>query len=176
MIAYLSPYRTDKNIGKALNDAIEAAPDGWICLTDQDVLFLRPDTKAQIEEIAMSGKNDLYGCVTNRLGVPQQVIRAMFNSDSITEHIAAATEMHEKHYGECIPHTGPIAAMLMLFHKRTWEMVGGFREHTLFFDREFSMKIKRKGIMLGVYVLHLYRWGQKMPQFYTKHLRNEKIP
>ena len=71
MIYYFSPFNSQKQIGKSHNEHCSLVPndDDWICITDSDVLFLRPDTKTQIEEIMNihGDKFQVFGCLTNRI-------------------------------------------------------------------------------------------------------------
>lgn len=170
-IWYLQPYSCEKNIGREYNAQISLLPDDdWICLLDHDCMFLRPDSKKQIQGIVDKGEYELYGCVTNRLGKGDQVVQEMFDESDISCHVALAEARHEVFYGQCKPTTGIIAGMLMLFRKSTWKRVGGFKEGSVYFDKLFSRKIEKKAIMQGVYIFHLYRWQQPNPRAYKKHL------
>ncbi len=44
MIHLVHPFRADKNLGKAYNEAFRNCPDGdWLCLMDWDVMLLTHD-------------------------------------------------------------------------------------------------------------------------------------
>lgn len=176
MIWYLSPYSVEKNIGKIYNDQIRLLPDdSWICLLDQDVLFLRHDTKKQIEDIAEKGEYELYGCMTNRLRLPHQLHEGVISMNSdVVYHMGICDELHAKYYGVCEPTTEVIAGMLMLFRKETWSKVGGFIEKSIIFDQQFSWKVQSKAIMKGVYLFHSYRLPFENPQQQTSHLWNRR--
>lgn len=170
-IWYLQPYDVGKNIGGCYNEQISLLPDDdWICLLDHDCMFLRPDSKKQIQEIVDKGEYELYGCMTNRLGKGDQVWPDMFDVSHIDRHINVAHYCNDFHYGQCKPTEGIIAGMLMLFRKSTWKRVGGFQENSIYFDKIFSRKIEKRAVMLGVYVFHLYRWQQPNPRAYKQHL------
>lgn len=159
------------NIGGEYNRQIAQLPsDDWVCICDHDMMFLHPESKARMYEIAKSGEYDLYGPLTNRLASTQQApFSELFDEPDIRLHLQKAREVHEN--GLLVePSRGPIAGMCMLFSKKTWEKVGGFKEFSINFDQTFSSKIEKKGIMMGVYVFHLYRFGQNDPKHYVKHL------
>lgn len=180
MIHYISPFRTDKNIGKAINDAIiQLNPDDndWIVHVDQDVCFLRPDSKKQIEEILSTTDYRLLGVMTNRLGLTYQLLKGEIdNNNDILLHLVYANDSHNNHYGKVKEvKRGPIAAMVMCFKVSDWRSVGGFAENSLQFDIKFSDDLRAKGcnlgVMKGVYVFHLYRmWSNKDPRIDIKHL------
>ena len=173
---WISPYDRAKNIGGAINQAIEqlnAADDDFIILTDQDVLFLLPDTKAHIINILETTKYGILGCLTNRLGSTEQLVAGMFNEDSISKHVNCAAAQ----WRICGPAIYPaeiVAAMLMCFKVSTWRALGGFDENRINFDWLFCTRAPKKGlkvgIMAGIYILHLYRYGSKDPVNDYKHL------
>lgn len=166
MIHYISPYSTSKNIGGAINLAIESlvtSDEDWIVHVDQDVMFLLPDSKATIEHILHTTGFDILGPVTNRLGSPGQILHGFFDVPDINVHIGLAKEL--QHAGDRVVQTPEsIAAMVMCFKVKTWKELGRFTENTLNFDLTFCGRAKRNhlklGIMAGVYVFHLYRLGQ----------------
>lgn len=179
-IHYIQPFRTDKNIGKAINDSINdlrCNDEDWIVHVDQDVCFLRPDSKKQIEEILSTTDYRLLGVMTNRLGVPHQVYDDKeYENFYARHHYRIATILHENNYGQVKEvKRGPIAAMVMCFKYSDWKSIGGFKENNIQFDIQFSDEIRLKGcklgVMKGVYVFHLYRmWSNKDARFDTKHL------
>lgn len=179
-VHYISPYRTDKNIGKAINDAIvqlNPDDDDWIVHVDQDVCFLRPDSKKQIEEILSTTDYRLLGAMTNRLTGKHQLYNGKISdNDSIRYHGNIATELHNKYYGQVERiYRNPIAGMLMCFRYCDWRSIGGFKENNIWFDSKFSDDFITKGcnlgVMKGVYVFHLYRLWSKDPYSEVKHLQ-----
>lgn len=176
LIHWISPFRKDKNIGKAINEAIEQlkpGDDDFIIHTDQDVLFLLPDTKAHIIDILETTTFDILGCRTNRLGSSTQRVHGMFNEDSISKHISCAEALWKLH-GSDTHATEVVAAMLMCFKVSTWRRLGGFYENRLNFDYLFCIRAPKiglkVGLMTGIYVMHLYRYGSKDSQNDIKHL------
>lgn len=178
MIHYISPFRRDKNIGLAINDAVKtlmSRGEDWIVLTDHDTLFLLPDTKLHIEEILGKTECDILGCKTNRVGVPEQLLQGAFlDFDGIREHIRIARDVWEG-YGDQIRSTnGPVAAFMLCFRVRTWLKLSGFDEGVLNFDTLFAHKARlmgfKTGIMQGIYVWHSYRLESPAPRKDIKHL------
>ena len=173
-VHHISPARSDKNYGKAINDIVRLLPDdSWVCLRDIDTLPL--DHSAfirQCEEIAAKNEFGLVSCMTNRLGLPHQLI----NGRSQPEHsINLNREVHRakalaKQYGSQVDETEKeVAGVMMLFPKKVWADVGGFREGGILFghqllDNVFYEAVRDKGyrvaIAPGIYLLHLYRWGK----------------
>ena len=177
MIHYISPYRSDKNIGKAINDAIlqlNASDDDWIVHLDQDAMWLRPDSKKQLEEILLSTNFDILGPVTNRLAGYTQRAAGMFDEFNIKKHVEVADLLHERNYGEVGRVNDPLAAFCLCFKKSTWEELGRFEENSLQFDYLFGCRAlssgKKLGLMWGIYVFHLYRIQSNDPAGDIKHL------
>lgn len=181
MVHYIQPYSTAKNIGGAINLAIESlvsSDDDWIVLLDHDVMFLRPDSKSQIEEILETTTFDILGPLTNRLAMPTQLVPFLFDEPNILRHIEAANAQHRHQYGVVKQTPDNLAAMVLCFRIGTWKFLGRFAENTLTFDSTFCSRARRTylklGIMAGVYVFHLYRMGfEGDPKKNYKHLLNE---
>lgn len=166
MIHYIQPYSISKNIGGAINLAIESlvtSDDDWIVLLDHDVLFLRPDSKKQIEEILAVTDCDILSCLTNRLANRDILVPGMFDQTDILKHIEVANQYHSTHYGKVESTRCNLAAMLLCFKISTWKALGRFAENSLKFDSQFCIRCKNSGgklgLMIGVYVFHLYRMG-----------------
>lgn len=166
-IFYSSPFRSDKNIGKAYNDFMELMPgDAYVCITDGDAMFLNPHYGKCIEEIIKANPEyDLIGCVTNRLGILTQCYNNEFSEDTdAANHYEKSISAWEKN-GTIVEPTNLVAGLCMIFSKQTWIKVGGFKENTIFADKLFSQSILRNkgkiGIAKGLYVFHAYRIHKK---------------
>jgi len=182
-VHHITPGRSDKNIGKALNQMIENLPDDdWICYRDIDTMPLHHRVFfGQCEAIAESGEYDLIGCMTNRLSVQYQLHGGEMSNDyNIENHVKIAEDRYYK-YGNKV-HDCPdiIAGIMMLFSKKVWLESGKFKEggvqvNGTFFDYLFSKQVKavggRLGIAQGIYLFHLYRpW---VVEAYNKRVRTE---
>jgi GT2 family glycosyltransferase len=175
MIHYFTPYCPEKRLGHIHNYYCSLVPDDdWICIMDPDVMFLQPDTQAHIAKIIEQHGNDwdILGCMTNRIGVPDQIFTPSgFDNVNIAIHQNYAKEIYYS-YLDKIVDTKLVAGFLILFKKSLWNKIK-FQEG-INFDIKFCEAVKaqggRIGIMKGIYVLHLYRFGQKNPKSYKKHL------
>lgn len=176
---YIQPYdkTSPPNIGGAINSAIKqlnADPNDFICLLDHDVMFLRPDSKKQLEEILETTDFDILGPGTNRLAMEHQLVTGAFNEFDIRKHIEIANRMHKDAYGTVCPVNDILAAFCLCFRVSTWQKLGEFKENTLQFDSLFScaarsMKMKL-GICTGIYVMHIYRMWSDSPKQDITHL------
>lgn len=180
MIHFLQYYSISKNYGAAINKACSLVPkdDDWICLTDMDTMFLRPDTGEQLFDIVekYKGKYQLIGCVTNRLAKTYQLYGDSFSEErDISKHIDIANELHNKKYAIVEPLNKVVAGCFMLFPKWVWSKFL-FEENTPCFDTIFSNDILDSGgnigIARGIYQFHLYRMWSDDPINYVKHLLN----
>lgn len=177
MIYYVKPFCHQKRLGYIHNQYCEIVPndDDWICIMDPDVMFLVPDTQRHIESIISTHGHqwDVLGCLTNRIGVLEQCypIGEMSNSSDMEAHKQMATGLHILEKDKIIE-TKLVAGFLMLFKKSLWNRIK-FQEG-INFDIKFCEAVKtiggKIGIMKGIYVFHLYRWGQENPKSYKKHL------
>lgn len=175
---YISPYSREKNIGGAINDAIScitAGSEDWIVLTDHDILFLLPDTKAHIEQILEATTYGVLGCMTNRIGVQEQLFEGEFiESGDISLHMEIAKHSWKNHGDSIKPTTGFLGAFMLCFRVSVWQQLDGFKEKAINFDKIFVDKARfmhfKIGIMEGIYCFHLYRWGSTNPRRDIAHL------
>ena len=158
-IYWIEPYTADKKIGREYNNMVALMPDhSWIGITDHDMCFLHPEQKKRIGQIVQENDYDLYGCVTNRLrSIEQAPYRDMANEVDFVKHKKFAESVYEKHGKSVVKADGPIAGMMMVFNKDTWEKVGGFAKNRIDYDVLFSKAVGNNGIMQGIYVFHDYR-------------------
>jgi len=119
MIHYLTPYSTDKNIGKAYNEAIGAlvtAPNDWVVVMDGDISFLTPEWGRQIAEVASNTDFALIGCITGRLRSKYQLYNGKFDSKcDMYKCFDIARELESTHWAE-VEEVPGIAGMLSLIH------------------------------------------------------------
>ena len=175
-VHYLQPFAIDKDIPKAYNEACKLIPDeDWICITDYDAMFLFHEQKQLVQKIAESGHADLYGAMTNRCNLSDCLVDGMFEEMDMRKHYDKAKEL----FAMDLKYTnGIIPGYFMLFSKKTWNKVHGFSTGDLpsfAFDQVFSGKIKRKAIIKGLYILHLYRIKSQYPQIDFEHLKQTEI-
>lgn len=179
-IHYIQPYALDRNIGREYNEEIALLPgDDWVCIVDHDVMFLEPHTKDIIAKIVQSGTEyKLLSCYTNRLGtIPGQLHEGRRSEDpDVRSHIAIAKGRRGLYGMQVEEYDGPVAGMLMLMPvwlaKEIRFVEGTYNDVN--FDIHFTQCVRNRGhkvgLMKGVYVFHLYRFGQNDPQQQIKHL------
>lgn len=172
-IIYSTPARPDKNIGKAYNDFMATVPnEAWVCLRDGDTMFMTPDWCQHIEDIIKENgdKFDLIGCMTNRLRGKHQLIDGMFDNENISDHLEVAKQIRSNK----VEAVNGVAGLCLIFRKSLWDKVK-FVENSIHFDTQFCKSVTlsggRIGVAKGLYLFHLYRWGQKDPCNYTAHLK-----
>jgi len=181
-IRYITPFSTERNkhgypnIGGEYNKCINELPDDcWVVLMDQDVLPLTSDFGNHVAEIIEANQHlDLIGCMTNRVGINQLCVsKELFNETDITVHIAKSNELWQLNGTKTEPFN-LVPGYFMLFRKSLWEKVVGFPEFDITFDRVFSSKVIKSGgkigIATGLYLFHLYRFGEINPKQSVKHL------
>lgn len=182
-IHYLVPYSTEKNIGKAYNEAIEqlnADDDDWIVVRDGDTLYPTPTWGKQIEEALMRHGHDyqLIGAVTNRIGSMHQRVEGMFGNWDIQDHVHKAIEVEQENFGKIEEIKEGVAGFFMAFQVKTWKQIKFIDttdpNQSRLFDTKFSQAVRSKGgrigLMTGLYILHLYRPLSDNPRSDVKHL------
>lgn len=177
---YSTPFSTEKNIGKALNEFCENIPDkDWICLMDGDSMFLTPEWGLQIKETIKRHGNefDLIGCVTNRLGRKIQLVDGMdYDNFDVKYHYGKAVELRDNNWCEVEDITSKryVAGLLMLFPKTLWNKIK-FKENCSYFDDVFSKEVLKNkgklGLMKGLYKFHFYRGWSDNPKSSKDHLK-----
>lgn len=182
-VHHITPGRSDKNFGKAINDIVKNLPDqDWICLRDIDTMpGYHEKFFNQIEEIAAQNTHGLVSCFTNRLGLRYQVHNNQISNNTCWLHHREIAKQRYKQYGSEVQTTNQtIGGVLMLFPKQVWQAVGGFPEggisvNNSFIDYHFSVAVQKAkykiGIAQGVYLIHMYRPEAKHPRMSTQHLR-----
>ena len=183
-VHYFTPASSDKNLGKAYNEACEMIKDkdDWICIRDGDTMFLTPDWPVQIEAIIEKHGNDfdLISCYTNRLGLRHQLLNNNFNQDpNVINHTRLAFLQRNKYWDEVVQSPNYTAGLFMLFKKSLWDEIK-FAEgltqtkNNIFVDADFSQSVLKKkkkiGLAKGIYLFHLYRIYKEDHRNYD-HLR-----
>lgn len=181
-VHHITPGATDKNLGKSINTLIEPLPsEDWICLRDIDTMPLHHRVFfKQCEDIASRGGFGIVGCITNRIGMVKQLHNGALSEDyNLLNHIRIAEDRYNRYGSEVIEHNTTLAGVMMLFSKKVWLDVGGFREGGImvdgaFIDYHFSNDVINKGYKLGlargIYVFHVYRQWLKNTRVGYNHL------
>ena len=177
IIHHITPFLTG-DIGKGINQQIEHIPDkDWVCLRDQDTLFLLPHQGAMIENIVKSNPSfDVIGCSTNRLASTFQLWQNEFSEvTDIVYHQQVAKQAYAEYGIDLSPvHEGEhLAGLFYLFRKELWNEIK-FQEKSIQFDLIFCNELYKKGkkmaVAKGLYLFHLYRLGSKNPPTAINHI------
>lgn len=167
-IHFITPYRPDKDLGRAYNEAMALIPDGdTACIRDIDTLFLTPEQPAIIEQYAKEYPDAVLTCLVNRVSQlsRQQLLGETVSEDSdIRNHIKLAEKQQEKHRITRSVHeiNRDISGVLMVVPKSVWLKVP-FPEtgKCLGIDTEWNRLIRMAGIkilrMNSIYLFHIYR-------------------
>ncbi|HTD94611.1 MAG TPA: hypothetical protein VK644_12385 [Chitinophagaceae bacterium] len=160
------PYRTDKNLGKAYNEAMARIPDGdAACFIDYDVQLLTPDAGAIIQKYAEIYPDALLTCYTNRispLSARQLLLGIVSEDPDIRNHIRLAECQRNLNAYNVTPIIRDISGFLMVIPKSLWQ------EHPfddngacLGVDTYYGRKIRAAGKQIlrmdALYVFHAYR-------------------
>lgn len=166
MIHVKTPYRVDKNLGKAYNDAFEqVSDDDWIVLRDHDTLFLTHDAIKIIGGYtALLPDAGLLTCYTNRihhLAKEQLIDGTPSENDSVRYWQVRAEKQREKAYS-ATEITREVSGFLMVVCKRTWRKHKFIEQPSpLGVDNDFCWRILSAGLKIyrmdAVLVWHSYR-------------------
>lgn len=181
-VHHITSGRSDKNLGKAVNDIVKLMDDeDWICLRDIDSMpSYHEKFFEQVEGIAENSSFGLVGCMTNRSGMVEQLHGGKCSIDTDWRHHRMIGKHLNTKYGNIVTETQTtIAGVMMLFSKKVWNKVGGWKEGSIringsFVDWHFCNDVinagYKIGIAQGIYMIHMYRPDHDNPRGQTKHL------
>lgn len=162
----IKPYSTEKNLGKAYNEAMRLLPDDdWGCLMDYDTMFLTPDCGEILHRYAhLYDFAGLFTCFTNRihpLAKDQLLDGVLSDSTNIEYHIDRAYNQKRKLF-QVTPIDHQISGFLMMISKKTWNDFKFFETgRCLGVDNDYSLRLladeKKILRMDGLYIWHTYR-------------------
>ncbi len=176
-IWYSTPYATDGNIGRALNEFCETVPgeQDWICLTDADALFPTPDYGRHIADVLKEhgDRYQVYGAMTNRIKSEHQRVHGLFDEMDFRKLVQAGYDLEREKWGQAHDGGSGVAGFFLCFRKSTWKKTP-FRERDKTFDTQFCKDVRRAGgkigIMSGLMLVHVYRILSPSPLTDVKHL------
>ncbi len=176
MIHYVTPYRSDKDLGKAYNDAFNYCDDDdWLCLRDIDTMFLTPDAPNIISRyVQLNPFAGMLTCFTNRVGSTEQLLGGSINENTnIKDHIRWAEQAKNWNHTSTELH-GDISGMLMVVSKKVWKQhkfIEGIG--CLGVDTDFGRRIRESGLSIirmdALYIFHIYRMQNGI--YNKKHLK-----
>jgi hypothetical protein len=165
MIHIITPYRIDKNLGRAYNEAMEIVPTmDSACFIDGDTLFLTYDFGTIIEEYSKLYPDAVLTCYTNRIHrLSKQLYNGVLDdSYNIKDWIMEAETVRDKRTVTPILPGEGMSGFLMVVPKTVWHKVQ-FIENggCLGVDSKFRIDVHNAGIpiliMDGLLIWHTYR-------------------
>jgi hypothetical protein len=178
-VYHIIPWKTETNkIGEYLNDVFKISDDeDWICFLDGDAIHTTTWFGKRIEETIMENLNfSMFSCLTNRTTPTCQIAsESNWEDNDLSNHRKIGEEIWEKNKTKVkeVTNISPVSGYFFLVKKETWKKAGGFDESKMlgvewdFCDRVVKSNGKI-GVMLGIYVYHWYRGGNK---FNNNHLK-----
>jgi hypothetical protein len=184
MIYFFTPYSFEKKLFEAYDHYMNLVrnPDDWVCFTDGDTAFLRPDFGMMIRNYTDKYPDTgMFTSYASRCHYQFQMIKggAYLSDPSILTHKELADEAAGSYplgINEC---NRRIAGHLMLIRKSTWLRI---REKVktrcadrkiLGIDTRISYAVLNAGlkirIMKGIYILHYLRMKEGLD--YKGHLQ-----
>lgn len=165
-VHHVTPFRRDKNLAKAYNEAFfnyTKDEEDWICFRDIDTCFLTPNTPNIIEDyIERLPDAGILTCYTNRVGGKLQIYKPdLVRYDGIIQWSQIADRLQHKPMA-VTEIKEPISGMLMCISRRTWNQVA-FNDSLkcLGVDTDFSIRILSLGLKIyrmdTVLIWHTYR-------------------
>jgi GT2 family glycosyltransferase len=161
-----SPYRPDKNLGKAYNETMQILPDDWWgCLTDYDVQLLTPDAGRILHEYAnLFPEAALLTCYTNRISSlsKMQLLDGVVSDNTDYFHHYSLAEKQKRFLYGATQINADISGFLMMISKKAWrEQPFPETGICLHVDTTYGRTIRAAGKkilrMNGLYVWHAYR-------------------
>jgi len=164
-IHFIQPFRQDRNLGFAYNEAMALIPDGdYACIRDIDTLFLTPNTPNLIQKYIDTYPDAVLTCLANRVShySKLQLYQGVVNDNpDIIYHGKIALDLEQQPIG-VRRITSFISGFLMVVSKKIWRRFP-FPEtgKCLGVDTDWSKKLIKNGVpiysMQSVYLWHTYR-------------------
>lgn len=165
----MTPFATDRNLGRAYNEAMALLPaDAWACFLDHDAMLTTRQWYRQLEEaIACQPDAGAFAAMTNRIAAPWQQVGDRDNHD-IAHHRRFGTERLKIRSLLDITETKGFGGVLMCVSKAAWREVGGFVDGLLCVDHQMHFALRRAGrrnyLIEGLYLYHWRRaYGDELP-------------
>lgn len=160
MIHCMTPFDTEKNLGRAYNRAMgRLGEDDWALFLDHDAMWTTRDWYRQCEEAVGFQPRALFTAVTNRIASPwQRASEAGTTSDDIKHHRLIGSERLKRRTLLDISCTKGFGGVVMLMSRQNWAEIGGFVDgmgcvdHMAFFS---TVATGRPVYLIeGLYVYH----------------------
>jgi GT2 family glycosyltransferase len=171
-VLYPIPWSSSKDLGEHYNWVMTlVGDDDYVCFTDGDTTFTTAHYGKQIEDIITKYPEcGLFTSRTNRVNCTWQRY-GDWDSNDMKYHREVGLELFQQQYDAVmdvsnVPRQKVLSGVLILISKRVWKAIGGFQEGGMLgIDNDIHWKAMDAGervyLMLGVYLYHWYRGGNK---------------
>ena len=163
------PFRTDKNLGRAYNEAMGLIPEGdWAVFLDHDAMFTTPKWHAQITEAieAFPDAGAFVGC-TNRIASPWQRVGGNDRTHDIAWHRKLGAERAKLRTLLDISQTKGWGGVCFAVSKAAWLAVGPFADGLGCVDHSLHFALQRAGkpvyMIEALYLFHWRHFGEPDP-------------
>lgn len=168
MIYTMTPFRADKNLGRAYNDCMTLLPEGaWACFLDHDAMPTTARWNAQLEEaIAFQPEAGAFVAMTNRIASPWQRIGDRESNDIAWHRRFGADRLKIRTLLD-ISDTKGFGGVMFAVSKTAWRDAGGFADGLGCVDHSLHFGLQRAGrkvwMIEGLFVFHWRHWGEPDP-------------
>lgn len=169
-IVPMVPFRTDRNLGAACNEAMAMlADDQWAALIDHDCMFTTPHWYEQLLEVAAFQPDATFAVVTNRIASGwQRAPEAQPDSNDIGHHRHIGEVRRREHRTLLdIGCTKGFGGVVTLVSKRAWQDAGGYADGLYCADHSLFFRLRARGrpvyLIEGLYVFHLRASSSQRP-------------
>jgi glycosyltransferase involved in cell wall biosynthesis len=169
MILAMTPFRADKNLGRAYNDAMELLPsdDDWAIFLDHDAMPTTPRWHSQIAEaIAFLPDAGAFVATTNRIASAWQRAGRQ-DTDDMAWHRRFGAEQTKIRTLLEISWTKGFGGVMFAVSKRAWREARGFADGLGCVDHSLHFGLQKVGrgvwMIEGLYVYHWRHNGEPDP-------------
>lgn len=156
----MTPFRADKNLGVAYNEAMALLPDGgWALLMDHDMHFTTTQWWHQCQAAIAAEPYGTFTAVTNSIASRwQRAAEAPPAGGSIDHHRAIGKVRLENRNLLDVTLTAGMGGVVILISKHNWMTVGGFADGMFCVDHQMHFALRDAGLKVflieGLYVYH----------------------
>lgn len=156
----MTPFREDKNLGEAYNEAMRLLPDdGWACFLDHDAWWTTPQWNTQIRAAIKAEPSGTFTAVTNNIASRWQRTDANdLGSTDILHHKRIGVALAKKDTLLDVTTTAGFGGVVIVISKPNWYDVGGFVNGMFCVDHQMHYALRDAGrriyLIEGLYVYH----------------------
>lgn len=168
-IIAMTPFRADRNLGRAYNEAMSLLPsdDDWAIFIDHDAMPTTMQWHNQFSEaIAFRPDAGAFVAMTNRIASPWQRCGDHASND-IREHRKFGRERLKVRTLLDVSQTKGFGGVMFAVSKSAWRAVGGFADGLGCVDHSLHFGLQRIGrpvfMIEGLFVFHWRHWGEPDP-------------